>query len=71
MYLITLPAENIVSPGDGVAEWGLGGFRLPYKSFDRVQVGVEINTVNYHFNEIFKSGELEENSVIRKSCRFG
>ena len=28
--------------------------------------GVEVNTVNYHTKEIFKSGELEENSVIRK-----
>jgi hypothetical protein len=27
--------------------------------------GVEVNTVNYHLKEIFKSGELEENSVIR------
>jgi len=29
--------------------------------------GVEINTINYHLKEIFKSGELEENSVIRKN----
>lgn len=28
--------------------------------------GVEINTVNYHLKEIFKSGELDEGSVIRK-----
>ncbi len=28
--------------------------------------GVEVNTVNYHLKEIFKSGELVENSVIRK-----
>lgn len=28
--------------------------------------GVEVNTVNYHLKEIFKSGELEEDSVIRK-----
>ena len=28
--------------------------------------GVEINTINYHLKEIFKSRELEENSVIRK-----
>jgi hypothetical protein len=28
--------------------------------------GVEIPTINYHLKEIFKSGELEENSVIRK-----
>ena len=27
---------------------------------------VEVNTINYHIKEIFKSGELEENSVIRK-----
>jgi hypothetical protein len=27
--------------------------------------GVETNTVNYHLKEIFKSGELEEMSVIR------
>ena len=28
--------------------------------------GVEVNTINYHLKEIFKSGELLENSVIRK-----
>ncbi len=28
--------------------------------------GVEVNTVNYHLKEIFKSFELNENSVIRK-----
>lgn len=28
--------------------------------------GVETNTINYHLKEIFKSEELEENSVIRK-----
>ncbi len=28
--------------------------------------GVEINTINYNLKEIFKSGELDENSVIRK-----
>ena len=27
---------------------------------------VEVQTINYHLKEIFKSGELEENSVIRK-----
>lgn len=27
---------------------------------------VEINTINYHLKEIFSSGELDENSVIRK-----
>ena len=28
--------------------------------------GVEVNTINYHIKEIFKSGELYEDSVIRK-----
>lgn len=28
--------------------------------------GVEVNTINYHLKEIFKSGELENNAVIRK-----
>ena len=28
--------------------------------------GVEVNTINYHLKEIFKSGELIEDSVIRK-----
>ncbi len=28
--------------------------------------GVEVNTVNYHLKEIMESGELDENSVIRK-----
>jgi hypothetical protein len=27
---------------------------------------VEVNTINYHLKEIFKSGELKEDSVIRK-----
>ncbi len=28
--------------------------------------GVEIPTINYHLKEIFKSGELQEDSAIRK-----
>ena len=28
--------------------------------------GVEINTINYHLKEVFKSAELSENAVIRK-----
>lgn len=28
--------------------------------------GVEVNTINYHIKEIFKSGELSKDSVIRK-----
>ena len=28
--------------------------------------GVEVHTVNYHLKEIFKSGELAEESVIRR-----
>lgn len=28
--------------------------------------GVEVNTINYHLKEIFKSGELDQDSVIRK-----
>jgi hypothetical protein len=28
--------------------------------------GVEVNTINYHIKEIFKSGELEESSTVRK-----
>jgi len=27
---------------------------------------VEVQTINYHLKEIFKSGELDEGSVIRK-----
>ena len=27
---------------------------------------VEVHTINYHLKEIFKSGELNENSTIRK-----
>lgn len=27
--------------------------------------GVEVNTINYHLKEIFKSGELDDNSTIR------
>jgi hypothetical protein len=29
--------------------------------------GVEVNTISYHLKEIFKSGELDENAVIRNS----
>ncbi len=29
--------------------------------------GVEVQTINYHLKEIFKSGELTENSTIRKN----
>ena len=28
--------------------------------------GVGVNTINYHLKEVFKSGELEKQSVIRK-----
>jgi hypothetical protein len=28
--------------------------------------GVEVQTINYHLKEIFKSGELEEEATIRK-----
>lgn len=28
--------------------------------------GVEVQTINYHLKEIFKSGELEEQATIRK-----
>lgn len=28
--------------------------------------GVEVNTINYHIKEVFESGELQEDSVIRK-----
>lgn len=28
--------------------------------------GVEVHTVNYHLKEIFQSGELQEDAVIRK-----
>ncbi len=34
--------------------------KLIAKLFD-----VEVNTINYHLKEIFKSSELEENAVIR------
>lgn len=28
---------------------------------------VEVNTINYHLKEIFKSGELDENATVRKN----
>jgi hypothetical protein len=28
--------------------------------------GIEVQTINYHLKEVFKSGELQEDSVIRK-----
>ena len=40
-------------------------FWLTQKSMSKLFV-VEVNTINYHLKEIFKSGELTEESVIRK-----
>lgn len=40
-------------------------FWMPQKRMAELY-GVEVNTINYHLKEIFKSGELEEKSVIRK-----
>ena len=40
-------------------------FLMPQKRMAELY-GVEVNTVNYHLKEIFKSGELEEEPVIRK-----
>lgn len=42
-----------------------GTFWLTQKRMTEL-FGVEVNTVNYHLKEIFKSGELQEVSVIRK-----
>lgn len=40
-------------------------FWMPQKRMAELY-GVEVNTINYHLKEIFKSGELNEVSVIRK-----
>lgn len=40
-------------------------FWLTQKSMGKL-FGVEVNTINYHLKEVFKSGELIEESVIRK-----
>ncbi len=40
-------------------------FWLTQKSMSKL-FDVEVNTINYHLKEIFKSGELKEESVIRK-----
>ena len=40
-------------------------FWLTQKSMSEL-FGVEVNTINYHLKEIFKSKELQEESVIRK-----
>lgn len=40
-------------------------FWLTQKSMGKL-FGVEVNTINYHLKEVFKSGELIEKSVIRK-----
>ena len=40
-------------------------FWLTQKSMSKL-FGVEINTINYHLKEIFKTHELNEESVIRK-----
>ena len=43
-------------------------FWLTQKSMSKL-FEVEVNTINYHLKEIFKSGELTEESVIRKIRR--
>ena len=40
-------------------------FWLTQKSMSKL-FNVEINTINYHLKEIFKTNELKEESVIRK-----
>lgn len=40
-------------------------FWLTQKSMSEL-FGVEVNTINYHLKEIFKTGELQEETVIRK-----
>lgn len=40
-------------------------FWLTQKSMSKL-FEVEVNTINYHLKEIFKSGELIEEAVIRK-----
>ena len=40
-------------------------FWLTQKSMSEL-FGVEVNTINYHLKEIFKTEELQEESVIRK-----
>lgn len=40
-------------------------FWLPQKRM-ALLFGVEVHTINYHLKKIFKSGELKEDSVIRK-----
>lgn len=40
-------------------------FWLTQKSMGKL-FGVEVNTINYHLKEVFRSGELIEESVIRK-----
>ena len=40
-------------------------FWLTQKSMSKL-FNVEVNTINYHLKEIFKSAELNEESVIRK-----
>ncbi len=40
-------------------------FWLTQKSMSKL-FNVEVNTINYHLKEIFKSNELKEKSVIRK-----
>lgn len=40
-------------------------FWLTQKSMSKL-FNVEVNTINYHLKEVFKSGELIEESVIRK-----
>ncbi|MBO6243700.1 MAG: virulence RhuM family protein, partial [Clostridia bacterium] len=40
-------------------------FWLTQKSMSQL-FGVEVNTINYHLKEIFKTKELQEEAVVRK-----
>ena len=42
-----------------------GTFWLTQKRMSEL-FGVEVHTVNYHLKEIFQSGELQEDAVVRK-----
>lgn len=61
IILYTTGAENVSIQ----VQYEDGTFWLTQKRMSEL-FGVEVHTINYHLKEIFKSGELEELSVIRK-----
>ena len=61
IILYTTPAGNVSVN----VQFEDGTFWLTQKRMAEL-FGVEVNTINYHLKEVFKSGEIQEISTIRK-----